>query len=213
MLKWICTLLFLISHVFAQEFSTVHIFGDSHSLEFRNISRCNIHYLGPITMHRIGRDGINIHNSGIKEKDAIVFCFGEIDIRCHILKQVILFHRSQNEVIWELATKYIEKILVNRSRYKDVSYIVYSITPPTDIVFNPDFPYFGSIQDRVAITKQLNSVLADLCRLNDLLFLNVYKDYALEDGTLNPDLSDGNVHINYIHNNIIQKRLFDLLYR
>jgi hypothetical protein len=68
----------------------IHVFGDSHVSEFSNIPGCLLHYVGPITMHRIGRDGLNfldMTSYGVQENEVAIFVFGEIDCRCHIGKQ------------------------------------------------------------------------------------------------------------------------------
>ena len=42
----------------------IHIFGDSHSRIYSSyyLSNylCNVYYVGPITMHRVGRDNLTI---------------------------------------------------------------------------------------------------------------------------------------------------------
>jgi hypothetical protein len=46
-----------------------------------------MHYLGPVTMHRVGRDGLRafalntLDIGAIRRGDALGFIFGEIDVR------------------------------------------------------------------------------------------------------------------------------------
>lgn len=161
-------------------------------------------------MHRVGRDGLlvlNFKKNGVRENDVVVFAFGEIDVRCHIGKQRDLFHRDLNEVIDTLVSNYLSTINENRRLFKNLICIVYSVTPPTDNASAPNFPIYGSIEDRVFITKCLNERLAQICRRKNVGFIDVFHDYSNLDGTLNLKISDGNVHINPYHNGAIFREL------
>ena len=36
----------------------IHIFGDSHSSIYKYLPEITVHNVGPVTMHRVGRDGV-----------------------------------------------------------------------------------------------------------------------------------------------------------
>ncbi len=208
-------LFFLCLSSYVQALPAIHVIGDSHSMEFSKVPGTQIHWLGPITMHRVGRDGlgcVNLPAFGMQEGEVAVFAFGEIDVRCHIGKQRDEFKRNLNEIIETLATNYIQTIVTNRALYQRVLCIVYSITPPADGYNNPDFPFYGSLQDRVAITKKLNAHLAILCRKAGLEFLDVYKEYANREGALKPEHRDfWGIHIEPSHNQVIIQKLNQIL--
>ncbi len=192
----------------------IFVVGDSHAGEFARIPNCRVHQIGSCTMHRIGRDGLsflNLQNLGVKEGQAVVFAFGEIDVRCHIGKQRDRFNRTVYEIIDTLVHHYIKTILLNRELYHNLSCIVYSVTPPTDYVYNPNVPRYGPLEERISIAKQLNAKLADVCSQKGIAFLDVYDDYANEDGSLIVDLSDHNVHINPECNEFIHQKLRQIL--
>lgn len=191
----------------------IHVVGDSHAQEFSQIPGCEIHWLGPITMHRAGRDGIstlNLTSIGVEENQVAIFVFGEIDVRCHIGKIRDQGQRNLDEIIETLAAQYIRTILANRTLYKNLLCIVYSVTPPT-ICYNPDYPTYGSLEDRVSITKKLNARLANLCSQANIEFIDIYDEYSNFDGTLNAAYSDGNVHINSVHFQTIAQKLKQIL--
>jgi len=152
-------------------------------------------------MHRVGRDKlscVNLPSFGIQEGDVVIFAFGEIDVRGHIGKQRDRHNRPVDEIIETLATKYLYTILLNKALYKPALCIVYSVTPPTppnDICYNLDFPFYGTNEERIIIANKLNSRLASLCSQVNLEFLDVYNDYANPDGSFNMEYSDGCVHI------------------
>lgn len=198
------------SGITADEMSTFHYVkdGKSCSLSFY------IHWLGSRTMHRVGRDGLsglNIKRFGVKEGDVVVFLFGEVDVRCHIGKQRDQFKRSQAEVIQTLASNYLRTIYENKRQYKNITCIVASVTPPCDRGYNPSYPFYGPLQDRVRITQELNEALSLHGQRLGIHFLDIYSMYAQEDGSLGVALSDGIVHISPRHNGPIKEKLVDIL--
>jgi hypothetical protein len=212
MFKILITILLFVTHQIPA--TTVHVFGDSHSQEFKLVPGCKINWLGAITMHRVGRDGlnfINIRNFGVQEGDTVVYVFGEIDARVWIGKQRDEQFRNVYEVINTLATNYIRTILDNQKLYLHLKSVVYSVTPPSNLGFNPDYPFYGTLQDRVFITKVLNGRLKELCFQSNIYFLDVYDDYATGDGALNFYLSDGSVHLNEKFNIPIVAKLNEIL--
>ncbi len=190
---------------------TVYVFGDSHAyFNFRWPDQVShLSYLGheitfntvpctSRTMHRIGRDGLralNIANEGVRNGDIAIFCFGEVDCRCHIGRQVIEKKRALDEIIQTLVNNYIKTILINKSRYTQLNCAVLSVIPPCDQGFNPQFPWYGLLSERVQITKQLNQALKQSCDQASLLFIDSYHLYSDQDGVLKSELSDGCVHL------------------
>ena len=195
--------------------SAIHVIGDSHVREFTGIPGCVLHHLGPILMHRIGRDGlkaVNLVNLGVQEGDTAVYATGEIDIRCHVLKQRDMKGRLLEEILDGLADRYIQTILSNRQQYRSLHCIVYNVIPPLRSgAFNPEYPVYGSIEDRVAAAKLLNAILKQKCEEQGIAFLDVYDAYSEGDGSLSVPYSDGNVHIHSNFNIPIQQRLRELV--
>ena len=71
---------------------TLHTYGDSHATHFGGWDGVTIDTIRISTNHLIGklaysfgRDKIQVVK-GVNENDIILFCFGEIDCRCHINK-------------------------------------------------------------------------------------------------------------------------------
>ncbi len=219
--------------IFTITMPMVHIFGDSHAVFsfspdailktgvwtiFQNNQRhyipFSIHWLGPITMHRVGRDGLiflDIRNYNIQEKDTIIFVFGEIDVRCHIRKQCELQQCHFNEIIEELVSNYLKTININRAMYKDLHCIIFNIVPPSDAAYNPDFPFYGTLQDRVQITYAINNTLKHFCNYHEIDFLEINDLFMDAAGALRKDISDGTVHIHPQHNHSIKERLLSIL--
>jgi hypothetical protein len=191
----------------------VYIIGDSHSLEFTNFKNSAIHHIGPTTMHRIGRDGLSIldfRTFNVQENDVVVLTFGEIDVRCHIGKQRD-GGRDLDEVIDTLLKNYFQTILINKSFYQNLTVLVYTVTPPTDQRINPEFMIYGSIADRVHITKKLNQKLIKMASEYGIDAIDVFDQFADAEGKLVPELSDRCVHISPKCNQPVLDALADRL--
>lgn len=214
--------------------ATVHIFGDSHAyfcfsnasvpsvfaensvfcIDQTDSASCrpiSIHYMGPVTMHRVGRDGLqalDIRNS-VQEGDTVVFVFGEIDVRCHIGKQRDEKERAQQDLIQELVQGYMKTIAENVSTYSSIDIVIMSPVPPMDTPPEKiSLPIYGSLQDRVTVNNALCDELKYLCDVKGYYFLDIRPEFANFDGSLNWDLSDGIVHVALAHNHIIKEKLF-----
>lgn len=176
--------------------------GDSHAdFTFRGIIE-NRRNIGPLTMHRIGRDKINlldyfIDDKKIEKDSFIIISFGEIDVRCHIYNQIHINNRSEDEVIKTLVDNYFEHILSQKNLFKKI--ILLNINPPAKKELsanNSEYPFVGSNQDRSRYTKKINNYLKNKSIEHDIGFIETHKYYSDSDGMLICNLSDGSVHIN-----------------
>jgi hypothetical protein len=158
------------------------------------------HHLGSRTMHFAGRPGALVTEArwcGLKSGDAAVWVFGEIDVRCHIVRQQAEHGRMLDEVIATLATDYIDAILEAHRVLALARSVVFAPIPPLD---NPgyssdDFPIFGSIAERIEASRQLRAILSTLCDRYGILFLDVSAHYESASGDLRWELSDHFCHV------------------
>ena len=202
----------------------LHIIGDSHGyncftpntaigcranvlVPAKEVSHTHVpyayqftHHLGSRTMHHAGRPGALVTEAtrcGVKAGDAVVFVFGEIDTRCHIVRQQAKHGRTLDEVIDKLAIDYIDGILEVQRMHELAQSVAFAPIPPLD---NPgytsdDFPVFGSIAERIEASRQLRATLSTLCDRHGILFLDVTAHYESARGDLQWDLSDHFCHI------------------
>ena len=146
-----------------------------------------------------------------QENDIVLFIFGEIDVRNHIGRQRDLYGHTLDIIITTLVNNYLKTIILNRAQFETLHCVVVGIIPPAQQMLINTLPIYGSIQDRVEITTRLNTQLEAECTRHDIMFLPTYDLYALPNGSLNPALSDGMVHIAKEHNYLIRNRLVELL--
>jgi hypothetical protein len=202
----------------------LHVIGDSHAyncftpntaigcranvlVRAKDVSPTHVPYayqftphLGSRTMHFAGRPGALVTEAarcGVKAGDAVVWVFGEIDVRCHIVRQQAEHGRTSGDVIGTLASDYIAGIVEVQRAIKLTHSVVFAPVPPLD---NPgytsaDFPVFGSIAERIEASRQLRAILSTLCDRHGITFLDVSAHYESARGDLRWELSDHFCHI------------------
>ena len=199
--------------------AAVRIVGDSHSVNSfcdpgKEQGEWSLEYEGEmvsvpfsiynmygVTMHRIGRDGLSLLEKwrrdiiNAQNGDILVFVFGEIDVRCHVLKQSEKQEVSVDVIIDKLTDSYLNTALDYKSLYEQLDVVVFNVVPPIDRIHSPPYEQYGTLEERVEIAKKLNQDLKSKCDRHGLKFLEVYHLFSKEDGSMNPELSDGSVHI------------------
>jgi len=194
----------LLKNVFGNYFDikyrmVIHIFGDSHCYNgWSGIPNIRSHHLGPKLCFSIGRDGINIKDwYNVHNGDTVIFCFGEIDCRCHIHKHISECN-DYKQIIDTLVQNYFIKLKNAVDSFDNLKTVVYNVVPPiqkNNTIENPEFPYLGTDEERKMYVLYFNEKLQQKCDEYNFLFFNVYNFYADSNGFLNKTLSDDSVHI------------------
>ena len=171
------------------------------------------HHLGSKLCFSIGRDGINIKDDfNVNNGDIVIFCFGEVDCRCHIHKH-ITESNDYKQIIDNIVNNYFTQIQNAVNTFDNLKTVIYNVVPPIqkyNTHENPDFPYLGTDNERKAYVLYFNEKLQQKCIEYNFLFFDIYNNYIDSNGFLNKSLSDGNVHIRdgmylkyFIENNLL----------
>lgn len=188
----------------------LHTFGDSHASHVHggwSNEKMNLpiqivaNHLGPKLMYSFGRDKDYLFSpKTVAEGDVVVFCFGEIDCRCHVGK----YAPNWKPVVDALVENYFEAIGRNVEQYNDLTAMVYNVVPQIErespknawmIPYQRNAPHIGSDPERAEYTRYMNQRLASKCAEAGYIFIDVYNKYCDENGFLQEDLSDKNCHI------------------
>jgi hypothetical protein len=188
----------------------IYTIGDSHSsFGWSKIDGVACNWLGPKLMYNFNKDYFKLKN--ISDEDHIIFCFGEIDARCHIKKHII--NNSYQEIITNICLNYINQLLEIKKINNIKNIYVYNVLPTRrietkepyeitcktymvyDEVKAQPFPFIGTDLERKLYTLFFNSELKKITEKNNLGFIDVYDKYIDKDGYLNMNLSDGTLHI------------------
>ena len=171
--------------------------GDSHSMYTFSGIAAETRHLGPVTMHRVGRDGPWLADQVrdvVADDCVIVFCVGEIDVRCHVHRQIVEHGRNEGEVVESLVNGYADAL--RYCRHPHIA--VLAVVPPCrflDPMHNPEFPFVGTHEDRLRYTRGVNTALRKACHENQWTYVDVSEPYQDSEGFLRRDRSDGCVHI------------------
>ena len=192
----------------------IHTFGDSHSYNgWGGIPNVNTHHLGPKLCFSIGRDGINIKDKySVNNGHTVIFCFGEIDCRCHIHKHITK-SSDYKQIIDTIVNNYFIQIKNAVDVFDNIKTVIYNVVPPIQkhkTGENPNYPYLGTDEERKAYVLYFNEKIQRKCLEYNFLFFDVYNKYTDSNGFLNKSLSDNNVHIRdgiylkeFIKNNLL----------
>ena len=180
----------------------IHTIGDSHCYAGWSDKIC--HHLGAVLCYSFGKeklDRCDIRNFNIKDGDTVVFCFGEIDCRCHIHKHIK--DKTYKEIIDNIVNDYFDAIELNVIVSKlTLNICVYNVVPPVkkdNVTENAAYPYLGTDEERKDYSLFFNEKLKEKCFQKGYVFFDVYDKYTDENGFLKKELSDGNVHISNGH--------------
>ena len=142
---------------------TIHTFGDSHSRTddiagWKYCGNVISHWLGAILCYSFGRDklqrcDISKEEYNVKDGDTVVFCFGEIDCRCHYVHKYITQGKTYQMIINEIVDNYENAIKINidncKLNLKNVC--IYNVVPTVqkyNTFENPEYPYLGTDEER-----------------------------------------------------------------
>lgn len=194
-----------------KQYEKIYMVGDSHTIAYRGIKDVTECWLGPETMYSIGRgpepfdfEGGRFDHyyipKGLIDRDGIwMLCFGEIDCRGHVWKQINEQGRDEDEVLNSLVDNYFKSI--DNSKHKDFGIV--SVVPAIKYYsgeydhsnFPKEWPVLGTDEERCRYVKKMNTLLKKKCEERDMPYLDSYSAHADEDGFLIKSLSDNNVHI------------------
>ncbi len=181
-----------------QDLARIRVVGDSHALfGFARVREAKIHWLGPVTMHRLGRDGCfeAVRHLDIPTGSVVVFCCGEIDVRRHLKRIADQRGTPVEDLIRDVAGRYLASLQRYREQAGAERVIALAAPPPARFyVPNPELEY-GTLRDRVAVRRRLNEVLRAEAQSMDVEVLDFPTSLEARDGSLKAHLGDGNVHI------------------
>jgi hypothetical protein len=152
-------------------------------------------------MHRVGRDGLSfldLQRYGIPDKSIVILSFGEIDVRCHLLKVRDKEGIDLETIIERLVRSYCQTLLENLKILPQTKLIVRSVVPPVEIPADLEYEFspYGLLEDRVYVTKMLNQSLKQHALSYGFYYLDAYTDFCDMTGQMILEFNDGNVHLN-----------------
>lgn len=179
---------------------SVHVIGDSHAAYlFARAATVTTHSVPGHTMHRVGRDGATdlLHGAPLTREDTLIFVFGEIDVRCHLLRVATSKGWGLERATQDLAQRYVAALAAARESSPERPKIcLLEVVPPIDpLTPNPLLPVVGTLAERLAIWYLLNEALKTEARRSGFTFIRIPKIYRKRDASLKRRYSDCHAHI------------------
>ena len=138
----------------------IHCIGDSHASIFSGsevmqpvwptrskdmLNNFRSYRIGPATAYQLDNK-LPILNNIVKllnkEKDSLMFCFGEVDIRAHLKKQIDMQKRSVKDIVKECVDRYFKTILHYRG--SGINVMVWGPIASWDVTNPYPGPSFGT---------------------------------------------------------------------
>lgn len=187
----------------------IHAIGDSHVSFMRGIDGLCPSYpphisarLPWIKPYRVGpylaynlksKQVIPTLVQTIPKKDIILYHFGEIDCRCHIIPQAKNQGRTLFDMVNECVTQYADTIknLVKLYGHKT---LVLGPVPSRLIGTHPEFPTVGTQLERNTVTKMFTEALVRSAG-NSFRVLSLFDALVFPDGSTNTAWYQDSVHL------------------
>lgn len=175
----------------------IHIVGDSHVSVFSGrdvllplwpvvtsslVPVLQPVHLGPVTAHNWnseasssgGRKKFSEFTAGLADQNSLLLLSaGEIDCRAHLLKTDAGDPRSVLHGVNATILRYMEFLL----RVRGDGFRISVLSPPGTSFLskqNPAYPFYGSEQERNAVTRLFTEALEAACAKNGIPFLNQF---------------------------------------
>jgi hypothetical protein len=186
----------------------IHCIGDSHSAVFsgeeamqpcwpepaaNTLPYFKSYRIGPATAYQLANKQPIIESLidslDLGADDKLMFCFGEVDIRAHLIKQAKVQDRPVNDLVVECVNRYINA-LTHYKKY-GVQIIVWGpIASWSDAKEYTGGPSFGTNQERNWVTFAFNIALQLACLREGFEFVSIFYDMVHDDMTTFPDFLD-----------------------
>lgn len=181
----------------------IHCIGDSHSAVFSGEEKMQpcwpepasntlpyfkSYRIGPATAYQLENKKSIIESLissiDLVEDDKLMFCFGEVDIRAHIIKQSQLQNRKFYDLTLECVERYINAVKYYKKYNREI--IIWGpIASWCDQKPYTGGPSFGTNLERNYVTEIFNHLLSSFCSLEEFKFITIFYDMLNGDNTTN----------------------------
>lgn len=143
-------------------------------------------HLGPVLAYNTNRKGsknqgrekveLLIEKNYLPKGSRVLCCFGEIDLRSQVFKQVQQRDLPYQVVVDDILAHYLEFLLwLQAQGYQVMCWgPIASRKDKWKCFDNPDTPDYGKEQERNKATEYFNSRLNEICKINGIQFISIF---------------------------------------
>ncbi len=161
-------------------------------------------HLGPILAYSLmeekttsrGREKLFECLKTIPKNSTIILCFGEIDCRCHILKQVQIQNKNTDKIIQNCIERYL--FVIKEIQKLNFNIFIWNLIPPSPFELQEDrqFPSYGNLKERKEVLLKFNKHLERELKQISIPFISIYKKLTNNEGTLSKKYLLDKIHLN-----------------
>lgn len=203
----------------ARPANRVLVIGDSHSLFWTGVNDLNakesileklsVNRIGPVTALSLPSPKGEVHKildnligAAPGEFGLIITCFGEVDIRAHVITLALLRNCPLDEIVREIATCYLRFVDAVTAKYK-IPVVIWGPPPSRPfegLAYNRAVPVVGSPTERNYATHILTELLDQECAgRQNVGFCTLFRQLVGPDYRTRPDALFDNCHLSNIH--------------
>lgn len=131
------------------------------------------------------------------KSDYVMYCFGEVDIRAHLINQATLQKIDLVKIVDECTERYLKTI--HKINNKDSKVIIYGPIASWSETKKYMGPSFGSNIERNFVTFLFNENLKVKCKVFGFYYLSIFNEMLNDDYTTNEyfldDWDDSHIHL------------------
>ncbi len=195
----------------------IHCIGDSHASFFSGydyIQDCypaispnkypqlKAYRLGAVLAYNLAKEGTTEQGheklqqllGELNKGDELLLCFGEIDNRCHLVKQADLQKKTLEEIAVTCVASYFKA--VDEIADKGFTCMIFGALPSCN-THNPDYPTYGTMEQRNRSTWFFNEALRRECEKRGIVFIDLFSHLTRDNRTKVNYFFDG-VHLGQI---------------
>lgn len=201
----------------------IHCVGDSHANFFsgfdemqpewpaqnvkNRLSFLRSYRIGPVLAYKLceygttsmGREKLELLLNTLQPGSHLLFCFGEIDCRAHVLLQSKKQDRSPEAVVDDVVARYLS--VIKEVAGSGFLPLIWNVIPsaPTGIndriTVPPQYLFHGSCEERNEITRVFNQRLKKGALENNIPFLDIFDQLLSADGTVDRSYYSDEIHL------------------
>lgn len=201
----------------------IHCIGDSHANFFSGFDEMQPEWpsagienrlpffrsyrIGPVLAYKLceygtssrGREKLEQLLSQLEIGSHILFGFGEIDCRAHILLQSENQNRPLEDIISEVVARYLS--VIRKTKQAGFRPLIWNVVPsaPTDInqriTVPPQYLFYGSVSERNTVTRIFNRELAAGAETDAIPFLDIFDRLLTPEGDVDRSWYCDEIHL------------------